>query len=101
MKDLVKIRQRVYENFPMENLNATTSPIVITYDINSDDYNRLVKATQNFLCKSLSLVYKKEFVFIENRILNKVKTKYVMYLIKKCFITPLINKKTKMYLLNL
>ena len=63
MKDLVKIRQRVYENFPLENLNATTSPIVITYDINSDDYNRLVKATQNFLCKSLSLVYKKEFVW--------------------------------------
>jgi hypothetical protein len=63
MKDLVKIRQRVYENFPKENLNATTSPIVITYDINSYDYNRLVKATQNFLCKSLSLVYKKEFVW--------------------------------------
>lgn len=65
MKDLVKIRQRVYENFPKENLNINTSPIVVTYDIKSDDYNRLVKATQKFLCKSLSLVYKKEFVWTD------------------------------------
>lgn len=65
MKDLVKIRQRVYENFPKENLNINTSPIVVTYDIKSEDYNRLVKATQKFLCKSLSLVYKKEFVWTD------------------------------------
>lgn len=65
MNDLVKIRQRVYENFPKENLNVNTSPIVVTYDISTEDYFRLIKSTQNFLCKSLSLVYKKEFVWTD------------------------------------
>jgi hypothetical protein len=65
MNDLVKIRQRVYENFPKENLSVNTSPIVVTYDISTEDYFRLIKSTQNFLCKSLSLVYKKEFVWTD------------------------------------
>ncbi len=65
MKDLVQIRKRVYENFPKENLSSDTSPIVITYDINSNDYNNLIESTKQFLCKSLSLVYKREFVWTD------------------------------------
>ncbi len=63
MNNLIETRKKVYKNFPAENLNADSSGIVLFYDINNDDYNTLIKATQNFICKSLSLVHEKEFTW--------------------------------------
>jgi hypothetical protein len=64
--NLIENRKKVYENFPIENLNANSSGIVLFYDIDDSDYDTLTKATQNFLCKSLSLVHGREFVWTDN-----------------------------------
>lgn len=66
MNNLIETRKKVYKNFPAENLNADSSGIVLFYDINNDDYNTLIKATQNFICKSLSLVHEKEFTWTDS-----------------------------------
>lgn len=66
MNNLIETRKKVYKNFPAENLNANSSGIVLFYDINNDDYNTLIKATQNFICKSLSLVHEKEFTWTDS-----------------------------------
>jgi len=63
MNNLIETRKKVYENFPKENLNTSSADIVLFYDISDDDYNNLVQVTQNFVCKSLSLVHGKEFVW--------------------------------------
>ena len=65
MNNLIELRKKVYENFPKENLNSSSTDIVLFYDINNDDYSALTQATQNFLCKSLSLVYDREFVWTD------------------------------------
>jgi hypothetical protein len=65
MNNLIELRKKVYENFPKENLNSSSTDIVLFYDINNDDYNALTQATQNFLCKSLSLVYDREFTWTD------------------------------------
>jgi hypothetical protein len=54
MNNLIETRKKVYKNFPSENLNNTSSDIVLFYDINDKDYDYLTKATQNFLCKQTS-----------------------------------------------
>ena len=61
MNNLIETRKKVYENFPQENLSADSSGIVLFYDINDSNYEALTKATQNFLCKSLSLIHGREF----------------------------------------
>jgi len=63
MNNLIETRKKVYENFPKENLNASSADIVLFYDISDNDYNNLKQATQNFVCKSLSLVHGREFVW--------------------------------------
>lgn len=63
MSNLIETRKKVYENFPKENLNPSSSDIVLFYDIASDDYNKLIQATQNFICKSLSLIHEREFIW--------------------------------------
>jgi hypothetical protein len=63
MNNLIETRKKVYENFPKENLNTSSADIVLFYDISDDDYNNLVQVTQNFVCKSLSLVHGREFVW--------------------------------------
>ena len=63
MNNLIELRKKVYDNFPKENLNSSSTDIVLFYDINNDDYSALTQATQNFLCKSLSLVHDREFVW--------------------------------------
>jgi hypothetical protein len=65
MNNLIELRKKVYENFPKENLNSSSTDIVLFYDINNDDYSALTQATQNFLCKSLSLVHDREFVWTD------------------------------------
>lgn len=65
MNNLIELRKKVYENFPKENLNSSSTDIVLFYDINNDDYSALTQATQNFLCKSLSLVYNREFTWTD------------------------------------
>jgi hypothetical protein len=65
MDNLIELRKKVYENFPKENLNSSSTDIVLFYDINNDDYSALTQATQNFLCKSLSLVYNREFTWTD------------------------------------
>ena len=59
MSNLIETRKKVYENFPKENLNLSSTDIVLFYDINNTNYTKLIEATQNFICKSLSLVHKK------------------------------------------
>lgn len=66
MNNLIETRKKVYKNFPAENLNTDSSGIVLFYDINNNDYNTLIKATQNFICKSLSLVHEKEFIWTDS-----------------------------------
>jgi hypothetical protein len=66
MNNLIETRKKVYESFPKENLNKASSDIVLFYDINNKDYEDLIKATQNFLCKSLSLVHNREFTWTDN-----------------------------------
>jgi hypothetical protein len=65
MNNLIETRKKVYESFPKENLSADSSGIVLFYDINNNDYEALTKATQDFLCKSLSLVHGREFVWTD------------------------------------
>jgi hypothetical protein len=65
MNNLIELRKKVYENFPKENLNSSSTDIVLFYNINNDDYSALTQATQNFLCKSLSLVYNREFTWTD------------------------------------
>jgi hypothetical protein len=63
MNNLIETRKKVYEDFPKENLNQASSDIVLFYDISDEDYNNLKQATQNFICRSLSLIHGKEFVW--------------------------------------
>jgi hypothetical protein len=63
MNNLIETRKKVYKDFPSKNLDKNSSDIVLFYNINDKDYENLTKATQNFLCKSLSLVHKREFVW--------------------------------------
>ena len=65
MNNLFEVRKKVYENFPKENLDNGSSDIVLFYNISDDDYNTLIKAAQVFLCKSLSLVHKREFIWTD------------------------------------
>lgn len=65
MNNLIETRKKVYENFPQENLSADSSGIVLFYDINDSNYEALTKATQNFLCKSLSLIHGREFTWTD------------------------------------
>lgn len=65
MNDLIKLRKKVYTNFPKENLSKNLSNIVLFYDINDNDYKHLTETVQNFLCKSLSLIHKKEFTWYD------------------------------------
>lgn len=66
MNNLISKRKKVYENFPLENLSKESSGIVLFYDIQDSDYNKLVTATQNFILKSLSLVHGKNFEWNDN-----------------------------------
>ena len=70
MSKLIEQRKKVYSNLPTQNLNGKTSSIVLVYNIDDEDFKKLNISIQNFLCKSLSLVYNKEFVwndtFLEN-----------------------------------
>jgi hypothetical protein len=70
MNNILEIRKNVYNNLTRKNLSEQTSPIVLIYNIATEDYNKIVKATQNFLCKSLSLLYKREFTWTENFLEN-------------------------------
>ena len=63
MNNLIETRKKVYGNFPKENLDANSSDIVLFYNINDNDYAALTEATQNFLCKSLSLIHGREFTW--------------------------------------
>jgi hypothetical protein len=63
MDNLIELRKKVYKNFPKNNLNEDLSNIVLLYDISDIDYEFLTKTVQNFLCKSLSLIHKKEFIW--------------------------------------
>ena len=63
MNNLIETRTKVYGNFPKENLDANSSDIVLFYNINDNDYAALTEATQNFLCKSLSLIHGREFTW--------------------------------------
>jgi hypothetical protein len=65
MNNLIETRKKVYENFPQKNLDKNSSGIVLFYNINDANYSALIKATQNFICKSLSLVHNKEFVWTD------------------------------------
>jgi hypothetical protein len=61
MNNLIETRKKVYAHFPQEGKNINSTDIVLFYDIKDTDYKALIEATQNFICKSLSLVHDKEF----------------------------------------
>jgi hypothetical protein len=63
MNNIIENRKKVYQKFPEANLSASLSGMVLLYDINQADYSELIEATKNFLLKSMSLVYGKEFVW--------------------------------------
>jgi hypothetical protein len=63
MDNLIEIRKKVYKNFPKKNLSKDSSDIVLFYDIEDKDYEALTKSIQVFLCKSLSLIHKREFTW--------------------------------------
>ena len=66
MSNLIENRKKVYANFPQEGKNVASTDIVLFYDINDADYSALTEATQNFICKSLSLVHEREFTWTDN-----------------------------------
>ena len=63
MNNLINQRKKVYQNFPKHSLDPTSSGIVLFYNIKDEKLNTLATATKEFLCKSLSLVYNKEFTW--------------------------------------
>ena len=60
MNNLIETRKKVYAHFPQEGKNVNSTDIVLFYDIKDVDYKALIEATQNFICKSLSLVHNKD-----------------------------------------
>jgi hypothetical protein len=65
MNNIIETRKKVYQNFPKENLDANLADMVLFYNINENDYNELIEVTKNFLLKTMSLVYNKEFVWTD------------------------------------
>jgi len=65
MNNIIETRKKVYENFPKENLSNSLSNMVLFYNIEDNDYNKLIEATKTYLFKSLSLVYNREFTWTD------------------------------------
>jgi len=63
MNNIIENRKKVYQNFPKENLSDNLSDMVLFYNISDNDYNELIEATKNFLLKTMTLVYNKEFIW--------------------------------------
>ena len=65
MSNLIETRKKVYENLPKENLDSAPGDIVLFYNISDADYAALTAATQNYVCKSLSLAHGREFTWTD------------------------------------
>lgn len=61
MNNIINNRKQVYSNLPSTKLNSSLANIVLEYDINSDLYQKLTQAVQQFICKSMALAYDQEF----------------------------------------
>ena len=66
MNNIIENRKKVYLDLPKENLDNSLSNIVLLYNIESSKYNQLIESVQNFVCKSMSLAYNKEFTWHNN-----------------------------------
>jgi hypothetical protein len=64
--NLIEKRLKIYNEFPKDKLLNTNIDIVLFYSLNDSDYIELVQKTQNYLCKSLSLIQGKEFEWSQN-----------------------------------
>ena len=65
MNNIISNRKKVYDGFPTENLETSLADLVLLYNIEKNDYNDLIDATKNFLLKTMSLVYNKDFVWTD------------------------------------
>lgn len=65
MNNIITTRKKVYEDFPKENLETSLSNLVLLYNIEKNNYNNLIEATKNFLLKTMSLNYNKDFVWTD------------------------------------
>jgi hypothetical protein len=63
MNNLIEQRKKVYANLPHS--GESMENIVLFYDIQDKEYSELIEAVKNFLVKSLTLVYKKDFVWTD------------------------------------
>ena len=63
MNNLIEQRKKVYANLPHS--GESIENIVLFYDIQDKEYSELIEAVKNFLVKSLTLVYKKDFVWTD------------------------------------
>jgi hypothetical protein len=65
MNNIIETRKKVYQNFPKENIDANLADMVLFYNINENDYSKLIEATKTFLLKTMSLAYGKEFIWTD------------------------------------
>jgi hypothetical protein len=66
MYNLIEHRKRVYENLPKIKLSNESTDIVLFYDISESNYEKLKKATQEFILKNLSVFYKEKYTWSED-----------------------------------
>lgn len=66
MNNIIENRKKVYSNLPKEKLDNSLSNIVLLYNIDPIKYDQLIKTTQEFICKSMSLAYNKEFTWYDS-----------------------------------
>ena len=61
MNTIIETRKKVYKNLPKNYLSL--NDLVLLYDIDENDYNNLIESVKNYILKSLSLAYNKEFIW--------------------------------------
>lgn len=64
--NILEKRKKVYKDFPVFNLNQNLSDIVLLYDINENDFLNLQESVKQFLLRSLSVYYKRDFIWTDN-----------------------------------
>jgi hypothetical protein len=68
----IEKRKKVYDDFPKKNCKINLSNIVLFYEIDKNDYEELIESVRNFLVKSLSVFYKKGFIWSDNFLIENI-----------------------------
>jgi hypothetical protein len=65
MNNIIEKRKKVYKNLPKDNLKISLNDLVLIYNINKNNYKALEDAVKQFLLKSLTAAYNKDFIWTE------------------------------------